>query len=330
VNHDALAALFRRIILASAPLLAGGCDNHTCRNPDMEEIVPVTVVPTDAATMDGGLADLVQRCQSSASDCDELCRRTVQQPVWIEQGQLVNLDGGGVAVRVVYKQYCVGGRCPAGLAAPALTGGASPLGAWLAACAHLEAASIDAFAILGDELCAHAAPRALIRAAGAAARDERRHADVIGWLAARHGSVSPPPRVARGAVRDLESIARENAIEGCTRETYAALVASRQAVAATDPELRAAMAGIARDETRHAALAFAVDAWSSTQLGAAARRRVREARDEAGARLLAEASAPLPPALRARAGLPDDDEAARMVTALRANLPSEPVRRSAP
>ena len=90
--------------------------------------------------------------------------------------------------------------------------------------------------------------------------------------------------MARTATRDIETIARENAVEGCTRETYAALVACRQARAATDPAIRAAMAGIARDETRHAALAWAVDGWSQALLGPAARRRVRDARREANER----------------------------------------------
>ena len=132
-----------------------------------------------------------------------------------------------------------------------------------------------------------------------------------------------PPCASRdGPIRDIETIARENAVEGCTRETYAALVACRQARAATDPAIRAAMAGIARDETRHAALAWAVDGWSQARLAPAARRRVRDARREASDALLAEQSVTLTPALRAQAGLPDPDEATRMLTMLSAQLPS--------
>jgi hypothetical protein len=92
-----------------------------------------------------------------------------------------------------------------------------------------------------------------------------------------------------------------------------------------DPAIRAAMAGIARDETRHAALAWAVDGWSQALLTPAARRRVREAQHEAMERLLigsAEDAPTTASALRALAGLPDQDEGARMVTALRAQLPS--------
>lgn len=323
MDHGTLAALFRRILLASAPLLAAGCDNNTCRNPDID-VSFLLNAPPDAAAVDGGYADLVARCQADASECAPLCRTALpqSQTVFLKKCELVTSDEGALEVRVVYMQYCVGGRSPAGLAAPAPAGGSDPLGAWLAMCAHLEAASVDAFDILAAELDAHHAPRHLITPARSAADDERRHAHVMGRLAARYGSIAPPVQVARGPIRDLESIARENAAEGCTRETYAALVACRQAIASVDPEIRAAMIGIARDETRHAALAGAVDAWASSQLGPAARRRVREARDQARDRLLAETSVALPPALRSLAGLPDPDEAARMVAALHAQLPS--------
>ena len=145
---------------------------------------------------------------------------------------------------------------------------------------------------------------------------------LVGGLAARHGSIAPPVHVVRGPIRDLETIARENAIEGCTRETYAALIAYRQARAAANPAIRAAMVSIARDETRHAALAWAVDAWANTRLDAAARRRVREARHDAAKTLLTEISTGLSPHARDQAGLPGDDEAARLAASLRAALPS--------
>ncbi len=71
-------------------------------------------------------------------------------------------------------------------------------------------------------------------------------------------------------------------------------------------------AGIARDETRHAALAWAVDGWSQTLLHPAARRRVREARREAIEGLVNAPLADLPRDERAQAGLPDEDDASRM------------------
>jgi hypothetical protein len=206
------------------------------------------------------------------------------------------------------------------LAPPASGGAKDRLGGWLAASAHLETASIDAFEILATELGAHRAPPILIRAARAATADERRHANAISQLASRRGAVPPAVYVNRGPVRDIEAVARENAVEGCVRETYAALLACRQAQAATDPAIRSVMAGIAHDETRHAALAWAVDRWSQALLAPAARRRVCEARREAIERLLEVTFAGLSRDDRAQAGLPDEDEAARMSRKLGAQL----------
>jgi len=186
----------------------------------------------------------------------------------------------------------------------------------LAANAHLEAASIDAFEILATELGAHRAPRMLTEAANAATADERRHAEAIGRLAVHRGAVPPAAYVKRGPVRDIEAVARENAVEGCVRETYAALLASRQARAATDPLIRSAMAGIARDETRHAALAWEVDRWSQALLSPAAQRRVREARREAIEGLLTTPLAGLPPDHCAQAGLPGEEAAVQMACEL--------------
>jgi hypothetical protein len=312
MDHDALAALFRRIVLASAPLLAGGCfigEDHQCNSPERELTTPV-IIETDAGPSDAGVTDLCRQALPPNPDS-----------FFVKKCELVAADGGQ-AVHVVYAQKCVGGRRPEGLTSPMLAARRDPLAAWLAGCAHLEAASIDAFEVLAAELTAHRGPRPLIASARAAARDERRHAAVIGRLAARRGHRTPAARVSRSATRDIETIARENAVEGCVRETYAALLAGRQAFTAADPAIRAAMIGIARDETGHAALAWAVDAWADGQLSRSARRRVREARQEAGDALLAGQTATLPPALRAQAGLPDADEAAQMVAMLRAGLPS--------
>lgn len=48
-------------------------------------------------------------------------------------------------------------------------------------------------------------------------------------LAARYGATAPRPRVERAPVRSLEDIAVENAVEGCVRETFGALVGAWQA-----------------------------------------------------------------------------------------------------
>jgi len=140
---------------------------------------------------------------------------------------------------------------------------------------------VIAFRVLRDELRAAGAPKALLRAAGRAARDEIRHARATGALARRFGGTPRAAAVARGARRSLEAIALENAVEGCVRETYGALLATRQAQLASDPVVRAAMMRIARDETRHASLSWRVGRWLETRLDPAARSNVEQAKQRA-------------------------------------------------
>jgi len=322
LDHQSLVALFRRIVLAGSPLLLGtgfgvGCvPVGDCSASEQTETVPVYQIHADGNNID----DLIARCQASSSDCIPLCEQVSSfMPPFLKSCELVTVDGGGLAVRSTFTPGC-GGRRPEGLAAPASSGAGDSLGTWLAANAHLEAASIEAFEILAMELGAHRAPPALIRAARAATADERRHANAIGHLAASRGAVPPAVSVSRAPVRDIEAVSRENAVEGCVRETYAALLAYGQAQTATDFAIRSAMAGIARDETRHAALAWAVDDWSQTLLAPAARRRIRAARREAIEALLDAPLAGLSPSDRAQAGLPDEDNAARMAGELSAAL----------
>jgi hypothetical protein len=171
------------------------------------------------------------------------------------------------------------GRRPEGLARSSeeITAG-GPIGRYFADSARLEAASVHAFDILARELRSHGAPRSLVRKARAASRDEVRHARVMGTLARRHGASFRAPLAKTRSCRSLEEIARENVVEGCVRETYGALLATFQASNAADPAVRSAMRVIARDETRHAALAWEVARWADSKLATAARRRISAAR----------------------------------------------------
>jgi len=175
------------------------------------------------------------------------------------------------------------GRRPEGLHVHGACADPDDVGGQLAAMAELEAASIPAFERLARELAAHGAPTELIRRALVAMGDEIRHARVMRELAARHGGTPRTIEVPALPVRALDAIARENAIEGCVREAYGALVATYQAETAA-PELRDAFAAIAHDEREHAALAEDVDAWIMERLDAASRA------DVAGARLDAQAA----------------------------------------
>jgi hypothetical protein len=155
--------------------------------------------------------------------------------------------------------------------------------------AWLEAASVHAFQRLARELEAHGAPDELVERARECARDEARHARIMARIAKRRGARVPSVIVRDVAGRDLESVARENAIEACVGETFGALQAEWSARHEPDAELGAAMRSIAPDELRHAALGWDVAAWADGQLDAPARDRVREARQTAVATLMREA-----------------------------------------
>ncbi|MDB5216393.1 MAG: putative lipoprotein, partial [Myxococcaceae bacterium] len=159
------------------------------------------------------------------------------------------------------------GRVPAGLE-PSTVRARSALGAYFASAARLEAASVTAFRRLREELALHGAPTELLEAARAAERDEVRHTRAMARLARRHGGRYERPRVAEVAPRSLETIAQENAVEGCARETFGALLATWQAEHVDDAALATTLAEIAVDETRHAALSWAIARWSLTQLDA--------------------------------------------------------------
>ena len=159
-------------------------------------------------------------------------------------------------------------------------------GAQLAAMAELEAASVPAFERLARELATWGAPEELVRRARLAMRDEVRHARVMTALAREYGHAPRAIAVPPLPCRSLEAIAHENAIEGCVREAYGALVATYQAERAR-PELRAAFRAIAIDERRHAELAEDVHAWILGQLEAAAGEQVERSRTRAIAELRA-------------------------------------------
>ncbi|GEM_PF-3981000 len=74
--------------------------------------------------------------------------------------------------------------------------------------------------------------------------------------------------LARLEGRSRLAVASENAVEGCVRETWAARVGRHQARFAKIASMRAAMAEIAADEARHAALAWDLDTWARSHLGA--------------------------------------------------------------
>jgi hypothetical protein len=232
---------------------------------------------------------------------------------------------------------CFGGsgRRPPGLLPPrsgrarARSGSesSSALGMYFARMAYDEAASVHAFAGLEADLVRLGAPPELIAAAARSANDEVRHARQMSRRAraCRGARVAPAvPRVRRPrAERSLESIARENAVEGCIHETFGALQLRWQAEHARTASDRRLFARIAADETRHAALSWLVAQWAEPLLDARAQKRVAAARSRA-TWALREKLARSPGGLLDReVGRPSARDAVKLLDGLTASLGGE-------
>jgi len=229
----------------------------------------------------------------------------------------VYADGTANVVRTM--AICLGRR-PHGLLA-ALPGVArTELGAHFASATQLEAASVFAFEQLARDLFRLGAPPALVRAALRSALEEVGHARAMGALAERFGAQLVAPRICPAPARDALAVALENAVEGCVRETYGALLAWYQAHSALDPEVRAALLLVCEDETRHAQLAWTIAQWLEPQLSEAEQTAVQRARRAAYAQLGSELASTLSPAARALIGLPDVVVAAALLAQLDAAL----------
>ena len=300
MRASSLQRMLQAVLLVGAPFALTNCWGSSC--PDNGAEPPLSksrAVTADFAN--GGPLDVEQ--------CEQVCHVEFDGPV------VTCVRESAESVLCLTEPFPCEGRRPIGLrrvSHAALSG----FDCHLAAAAWLEAASIDAFRLLRRELRAAGAPRRLLRAASRSARDERRHARIAGALARRFGVAVSAVERDPAPPRSLAELALENAVEGCVRETWGALVALRQARRASDSSVRAAMSRIAPDEVRHAELAWAVDRWLSQRLNAEQRRQVQRARLAALTELARELEQELPVAERARLGLPGRDEAAVMCAEL--------------
>lgn len=257
------------------------------------------------------------------------------------------LPGGGYEVRAVVREPCFGnkygyrldvsaggivtekskeliapasgvcGRRPEGLREVAAFAGATSAGRFFAQCTHLEAASVPAFLTLERELVALGAGPKLRAAARRAARDEVRHTKMMRALAEAFGGVCADVELAAVGPRTVLAMALENAREGCVGETYGAAQAAFQAQTASDPRVRSTLAVVARDEARHADLAWAVDAFLASLLTEVERREVSRAREEAWAALATSLAQEPSAHLREVTGLPSARDAALLVSGVR-------------
>jgi len=280
---------------SQAPVPCGGGRQEavpkTCLEPALETVG--TVLPSDKCLMFCNSSGFFSACSVAAVD--------------------------DASVTVLCTSGCATGRRPAGLCKP-LAFDTSSVGAYFASVARLEAASVDAFRILRDELRAHGAPKKLVRAAARAARDEIRHTRATGALARRFGARLEAATLERPAVRSIATMALENAVEGCVRETYGALLATWQARTARDPVVRAAMTRIARDERRHAVLSWNVGRWLETRLDRRAKYQVEAAKQAAARELLSSLANELELSFAEVVGLPAPAQGLRLAREMQHTL----------
>jgi hypothetical protein len=158
---------------------------------------------------------------------------------------------------------------------------------------QMEHASIAAFARFSLQLLSLGAPPELVQACTQALADETAHTRLCFALASAYAgrAIGPGPLDVSGSLTltSLADIVDLVIAEGCIGETSAALEALEAAETASDPVIAAAYAQIARDEQRHAELAFHFLRWAlerddgvaarialalQTELGTAAAREV--------------------------------------------------------
>ncbi len=224
----------------------------------------------------------------------------------------------GSASRLTCGNGCEGRR-PAGLGGRVLRY-LDELAEYFARAAYLEAASVPAFTFLHEELVLHGAPRALAARALTARADEVRHARLMGWLARRLGVTPEAPAALRRKPRALLDMAIENAVEGCVRETWGALLAAYQAERSTNAPVRRVMAVVAREELEHAQLGHEVAEWLDRKLTRSQRRRVQVARLCAVVELRQQVAVAPSARLQSFAGFPDAPRALAMFDALFSEL----------
>ncbi|MBS2012357.1 MAG: ferritin-like domain-containing protein [Deltaproteobacteria bacterium] len=329
MNRDRLLSLvFRHAIalLAAQTVACGGCG---------EEAETVTIPSTTRVDLDDAKDETtfayVDPQTTIDERCKDVCRLQKGSSYTLESCIVLESDASSsepsqtqctfshwVCSGMRSSGHCGMGRPPAGYVASERGGS---LGDFFAHAAELEAASITAFRHLELDLLAWGAPTALVDRVRAARRDEVVHARMMRDLARAHGK---RPRRAHRVTRHerpLVDIAIENAVEGCVNETYSALVATWSATHAVDPTIACAMARIADDETRHAELAWAIDAWLSTKLSACDRARVEAALSSAAEALVVAVGsrAASRPVLDARVE-PTSSEARALARAVAAEL----------
>lgn len=180
--------------------------------------------------------------------------------------------------------------------------------AW-ARIALAEHASAASFSRVVLELMALGAPADLVADTYAAAVDEVRHAQLAFGLVSRYAGVAlrpgPMPLEDLRIAADLAAFAAGTVREGCLAETVSALLVAEALDRETDPAARtvlAVLAVLARDESRHAALAWRTVRWA-----------IDTAADPGAVRAAVAAAFATPPSAPGEGGLLPAEVAAEVV-----------------
>ena len=108
-NPDSSVVVFLSVVVLAAAMVTPACfSGYSCDRSQTELTIPVSALwdPADGGAADGGVQDLVSRCQASATDCLPLCQRATNSGyLYFNTCELVSTDAG-LAVHVVYPTPC--------------------------------------------------------------------------------------------------------------------------------------------------------------------------------------------------------------------------------
>lgn len=139
--------------------------------------------------------------------------------------------------------------------------------------------SVAAFARASLELFSLSAPPELIQECQLASIDEIEHARLCRALSRKyyaHRWPKRPPTQVLPREADLLRLLEDTLSEACVGESIAALRASRQREQSDDAQVRQALAQIAQDEARHAALGWKILHWGMNKIKSAQRVRLAD------------------------------------------------------
>jgi hypothetical protein len=151
--------------------------------------------------------------------------------------------------------------------------------AWLRE-ARSEHASVATFANLSVQLLSCGAPANLVALAHRAALDEVRHSRLCFGLASAYLDAEMGPGdlpFVEPEKPSIERVAVESLLDGAVGEGSAAVLAAKRRRAARDGAVRRVLGVIAREERRHAELAWAVVTWGVQAGGAGVASTLRDA-----------------------------------------------------